>query len=109
MRRMLYVVIFLCLPNAQVSNLCFLSMFYQLYPVTSSFGAPIFFSLERAAAPYFGIKVQGDVYWYLFLVLFVVTANVRSHIFGSVYTVNSSMALCCCHSLECYFYSSKHV
>ncbi|KAK7314511.1 hypothetical protein VNO77_33037 [Canavalia gladiata] len=29
------------------------------YPVTSSFGAPIFFSLERAAAPYFGIKVYG--------------------------------------------------
>ncbi|RDX66952.1 Nudix hydrolase 20, chloroplastic, partial [Mucuna pruriens] len=28
----------------------------ELYPVTSSFGAPIFFSLERAAAPYFGIK-----------------------------------------------------
>ncbi|XP_027358984.1 nudix hydrolase 20, chloroplastic-like [Abrus precatorius] len=31
----------------------------ELYPVTSSFGAPIFFSLERAAAPYFGIKVYG--------------------------------------------------
>ncbi|KAL6984832.1 Nudix hydrolase 20, chloroplastic [Sarracenia purpurea var. burkii] len=29
----------------------------ELYPVTSSFGAPVFFSLERAAAPYFGIKV----------------------------------------------------
>lgn len=28
-----------------------------MYPVTSSFGAPTFFSLERAAAPYFGIKV----------------------------------------------------
>ncbi|KAH7572322.1 hypothetical protein ACOSQ2_015681 [Xanthoceras sorbifolium] len=31
----------------------------ELYPVSSSFGAPIFFSLERAAAPYFGIKVYG--------------------------------------------------
>ncbi|XP_038879266.1 nudix hydrolase 20, chloroplastic-like isoform X4 [Benincasa hispida] len=31
----------------------------ELYPVTSSFGAPNFFSLERAAAPYFGIKPQG--------------------------------------------------
>lgn len=31
--------------------------FQQLYPVTSSFGTPVFFSLERAAAPYFGIKV----------------------------------------------------
>ncbi|XP_022961341.1 LOW QUALITY PROTEIN: nudix hydrolase 20, chloroplastic-like [Cucurbita moschata] len=31
----------------------------ELYPVTSSFGASSFFSLERAAAPYFGIKVYG--------------------------------------------------
>ncbi|KAL2321231.1 hypothetical protein Fmac_030200 [Flemingia macrophylla] len=31
----------------------------ELYPVTSSYGAPIFFSLERAAAPYFGIKAYG--------------------------------------------------
>ncbi|BBH08123.1 nudix hydrolase homolog 20, partial [Prunus dulcis] len=31
----------------------------ELYPVTSSFGASIFFSLERAAAPYFGIKAYG--------------------------------------------------
>ncbi|KAJ4708385.1 nudix hydrolase 20, chloroplastic-like [Melia azedarach] len=31
----------------------------ELYPVSSSFDAPIFFSLERAAAPYFGIKVYG--------------------------------------------------
>ncbi|KAG4935353.1 hypothetical protein JHK85_050272 [Glycine max] len=31
----------------------------ELYPVISSFGAQIFFSLERAAAPYFGIKVYG--------------------------------------------------
>ncbi|XP_011078342.1 nudix hydrolase 20, chloroplastic-like [Sesamum indicum] len=31
----------------------------ELYPVTSSFGAPSFFSLERAAAPYFGIKAYG--------------------------------------------------
>lgn len=31
----------------------------ELYPVTSSFGGPVFFSLERAAAPYFGIKVYG--------------------------------------------------
>lgn len=29
----------------------------QLYPVTAAFGVPPFFSLERAAAPYFGIKV----------------------------------------------------
>ncbi|KAH7652059.1 Thiamine diphosphokinase protein [Dioscorea alata] len=29
------------------------------YPVTSSFGVPSFFSLERAAAPYFGIKAYG--------------------------------------------------
>lgn len=32
-------------------------VFEQLYPVTSSHGGPVFFSLERAAAPYFGIKV----------------------------------------------------
>ncbi|KAK8949055.1 hypothetical protein KSP39_PZI006321 [Platanthera zijinensis] len=31
----------------------------ELYPVTSSFGKQIFFSLERAAAPYFGIKPFG--------------------------------------------------
>ncbi|PON44426.1 Dihydroneopterin triphosphate diphosphatase [Trema orientale] len=31
----------------------------ELYPVTSSFGARTFFSLERAAAPYFGIKAYG--------------------------------------------------
>lgn len=30
----------------------------QLYPITSSFGTPEFFSLERAAAPFFGIKVH---------------------------------------------------
>lgn len=30
---------------------------FQLYPVASSFGRPVYFSLERAAAPYFGIKV----------------------------------------------------
>ncbi|KAJ0985603.1 hypothetical protein J5N97_003959 [Dioscorea zingiberensis] len=29
------------------------------YPVTSAFGVPAFFSLERAAAPYFGIKAYG--------------------------------------------------
>jgi hypothetical protein len=29
----------------------------ELYPVTSSYGMPVYFSLERAAAPYFGIKV----------------------------------------------------
>ncbi|XP_062090718.1 nudix hydrolase 20, chloroplastic-like [Humulus lupulus] len=31
----------------------------ELFPVISSFGASPFFSLERAAAPYFGIKVYG--------------------------------------------------
>ncbi|KAF3657774.1 Nudix hydrolase 24, chloroplastic [Capsicum annuum] len=31
----------------------------ELYPVSSAFGEPIFFSLERAAAPYFGIKAYG--------------------------------------------------
>ncbi|XP_020522881.1 nudix hydrolase 20, chloroplastic isoform X2 [Amborella trichopoda] len=31
----------------------------ELYPVTSSYGKPVFFSLERAAAPYFGIKAYG--------------------------------------------------
>ncbi|XP_020522882.1 nudix hydrolase 20, chloroplastic isoform X3 [Amborella trichopoda] len=31
----------------------------ELYPVTSSYGKPVFFSLERAAAPYFGIKPYG--------------------------------------------------
>ncbi|XP_021903277.1 nudix hydrolase 20, chloroplastic-like isoform X2 [Carica papaya] len=31
----------------------------ELYPVSSSFGASVFFSLERAAAPYFGIKAYG--------------------------------------------------
>ena len=30
----------------------------QLYPVTSSYGGQVYFSLERAAAPYFGIKVR---------------------------------------------------
>ena len=40
--------------------------FNQLYPVKSSFGAPIFFSLERAAAPYFGIKVCFVALWNLF-------------------------------------------
>ncbi|XP_031393354.1 nudix hydrolase 20, chloroplastic-like isoform X2 [Punica granatum] len=31
----------------------------ELYPVKSSFGSSIVFSLERAAAPYFGIKAYG--------------------------------------------------
>ncbi|XP_050373696.1 nudix hydrolase 20, chloroplastic-like isoform X2 [Argentina anserina] len=31
----------------------------ELYPVTAAFGAPAYFSLERAAAPYFGIKPHG--------------------------------------------------
>ncbi|XP_004512948.1 nudix hydrolase 20, chloroplastic-like [Cicer arietinum] len=31
----------------------------ELYPVKSSFDKPVFFSLERAAAPYFGIKAYG--------------------------------------------------
>ncbi|KAK3431135.1 nudix hydrolase 20, chloroplastic [Eucalyptus grandis] len=31
----------------------------ELYPVKSSFGGSIIFSLERAAAPYFGIKAYG--------------------------------------------------
>ncbi|ONK59430.1 uncharacterized protein A4U43_C08F6350 [Asparagus officinalis] len=31
----------------------------ELYPVTSSFGMPTLLSLERAAAPYFGIKAYG--------------------------------------------------
>ncbi|CAL5339344.1 unnamed protein product [Camellia sinensis] len=31
----------------------------ELYPVFSSFGTQVFFSLERAAAPYFGIKAFG--------------------------------------------------
>ncbi|CAN1177687.1 Nudix hydrolase 20, chloroplastic, partial [Linum perenne] len=31
----------------------------ELYPVTSSFGGQVYFSLERAAAPYFGIKSYG--------------------------------------------------
>nr|GMC63439.1 nudix hydrolase 20, chloroplastic-like [Ipomoea batatas] len=31
----------------------------ELYPVVSSFGTSIFFSMERAAAPYFGIKAYG--------------------------------------------------
>ncbi|KAL1823865.1 hypothetical protein ACET3Z_010643 [Daucus carota] len=31
----------------------------ELYPVMSSFGTQAFFSLERAAAPYFGIKAYG--------------------------------------------------
>lgn len=31
----------------------------ELYPVASLFGAPVFFLLERAAAPYFGIKAYG--------------------------------------------------
>lgn len=31
--------------------------FNQMYPVKPSFNAPVFFSLERAAAPYFGLKV----------------------------------------------------
>ncbi|XP_042388834.1 nudix hydrolase 20, chloroplastic-like [Zingiber officinale] len=31
----------------------------ELYPVKPSFEEPVFFSLERAAAPYFGIKAYG--------------------------------------------------
>ncbi|CAA6666290.1 unnamed protein product [Spirodela intermedia] len=31
----------------------------MLYPVSASYGLPVFFSLERAAAPYFGIKAYG--------------------------------------------------
>ncbi|XP_015080781.1 nudix hydrolase 20, chloroplastic-like [Solanum pennellii] len=31
----------------------------ELFPVASAFGEQIFFSLERAAAPYFGIKAYG--------------------------------------------------
>ncbi|KAK2996835.1 hypothetical protein RJ639_024960, partial [Escallonia herrerae] len=31
----------------------------ELYPVASSFGTSLLFSLERAAAPYFGIKAYG--------------------------------------------------
>ncbi|KAJ6698817.1 thiamine PYROPHOSPHOKINASE [Salix purpurea] len=31
----------------------------ELYPVKPSFGSPPYFSLERAAAPYFGIKAYG--------------------------------------------------
>ncbi|XP_027070812.2 nudix hydrolase 20, chloroplastic-like isoform X3 [Coffea arabica] len=31
----------------------------ELFPVVSSFGSPIFFSVERAAAPYFGTKPHG--------------------------------------------------
>ncbi|KAK3129861.1 hypothetical protein QOZ80_6BG0485740 [Eleusine coracana subsp. coracana] len=31
----------------------------ELYPVTASYGMPVYFSLERAAAPYFGIKAYG--------------------------------------------------
>ncbi|KAL9258744.1 Nudix hydrolase 20, chloroplastic-like protein [Drosera capensis] len=31
----------------------------ELYPVTASFGSQVFFSLERAAAPHFGIKAYG--------------------------------------------------
>ncbi|KAL4571554.1 hypothetical protein LXL04_018315 [Taraxacum kok-saghyz] len=31
----------------------------ELYPVTSSHGEQVYFSLERAAAPYFGIKAYG--------------------------------------------------
>ncbi|XP_027070811.2 nudix hydrolase 20, chloroplastic-like isoform X2 [Coffea eugenioides] len=31
----------------------------ELFPVVSSFGSPIFFSVERAAAPYFGTKAYG--------------------------------------------------
>ncbi|KAI4347155.1 hypothetical protein L6164_007995 [Bauhinia variegata] len=31
----------------------------ELFPVTSSFGAPIFLLLERAATPYFGTKAYG--------------------------------------------------
>ncbi|CAH2072362.1 unnamed protein product, partial [Thlaspi arvense] len=31
----------------------------ELYPVKPSFNAPVYFSLERAAAPYFGIKGYG--------------------------------------------------
>ncbi|XP_019056325.1 PREDICTED: nudix hydrolase 20, chloroplastic-like, partial [Tarenaya hassleriana] len=31
----------------------------ELYPVKPSFDAPVYFSLERAAAPYFGLKAYG--------------------------------------------------
>jgi hypothetical protein len=33
----------------------------QHFPVVTSFGAPSFFGLDRAAVPYFGIKVSGSL------------------------------------------------
>jgi hypothetical protein len=32
------------------------------FPVVTSFGAPSFFGLDRAAVPYFGIKVSGSLF-----------------------------------------------
>jgi hypothetical protein len=34
----------------------------QHFPVVTSFGAPSFFGLDRAAVPYFGIKVSGSLF-----------------------------------------------
>jgi hypothetical protein len=46
-------------------------IFNQLYPVTPSFGSPPYFSVERAAAPYFGIKVCASYFFASFFFLFV--------------------------------------
>lgn len=50
---MILVTISADIINSQHSSFILL----QLYPVTSSYGGRVYFSLERAAAPYFGIKV----------------------------------------------------
>lgn len=50
------IYIFVCCLLLLFSN-CFLCESWQLYPVKPSFEEPVLFSLERAAAPYFGIKV----------------------------------------------------
>jgi hypothetical protein len=38
-------------------------IFNQLYPVAPSFGSPPYFSIERAAATYFGIKVCASYFF----------------------------------------------
>ncbi|KAG5037167.1 hypothetical protein JHK86_018007 [Glycine max] len=57
----------------------------ELYPVTSSFSSPIFFSLEHVATPYFGIKIRLRVHYefcpgLVLLSYFVLTSSLLKHV-----------------------------
>ncbi|KAG5059598.1 hypothetical protein JHK87_000627 [Glycine soja] len=57
----------------------------ELYPVTSSFSAPILFSLEHVAAPYFRIKIRLRVHCefcpgLVLLSYFVLTSSLLKHV-----------------------------